>query len=271
MATSPDAQQNLIPPKGIDVFYWMVRNVLKWTEFDGMSEKEITNTMRKLVTVYSFCKDEFSKISRRDLSRYFEHLRWVAKITLRELPNPSFKKILVALLHDIFEDTEVNFTTIQEIVGKEVAIAVDLLTKKSFSYYVSEFKDKPEFASFLKDNPGFIELSAEEQNAYYEEHKKELKSLKEFAYYSRLFDSGNDLAISVKIADRLHNLRDLLGATSLEKIQEYIQETKKYIIPWLEKFWEKYRIGIDSLNIIIKNLEIYLATSTVRGQMELVM
>jgi hypothetical protein len=39
----------------------------------------------------------------------------------------------------------------------------------------------------------------------------------------------------------------------------------------LEKFWEKYRIGIDSLNIIIKNLEIYLATSTVRGQMELVM
>jgi (p)ppGpp synthase/HD superfamily hydrolase len=39
------------------------------------------------------------------------------------------------------------------------------------------------------------------------------------------------LAISVKIADRLHNLRDLLGATSLEKIQEYIQETKKYIIP----------------------------------------
>ena len=90
---------------------------------------------------------------------------------------------IVALLHDILEDTSGTKEEILNITNKEILSAVILLTKEK---------------NYNMDN-------------YIEGIK------------------NNDLALNVKLADRLHNLLESIY-TSRSFRKEYIQETKKYYV-----------------------------------------
>lgn len=243
---------------GIDILYNTTFQILSRTEFKGKNTNEITAEMGQLKMAYEQAKQLFRGEFRRDGKRYFEHLRSVTDIVLKELPHPTLKKVIVAMLHDMLEDTEVDFETLKNLFGEEIAIAVDLLTKKSIDHYLPDGEEKTYVQS----------LNAEEKESYYQQHKERLNPIKEAGYYNRLFDSRNDLAISVKVADRMHNLRDMLGASSSKKIQEYINETSQYIIPGLESFDDTYVIGITHLDAYLANLKVYLQSLKTGKELE---
>ncbi len=92
-------------------------------------------------TAYVFSKYGHRDQFRDDGRRYFEHPRAVAWIIIRELKLCNWKLIVLALLHDIKEDsyilswhrTQVNF-------GKEVALSLKLLTKDPKEGYLERLK-----------------------------------------------------------------------------------------------------------------------------------
>lgn len=242
---------------GIQILYNTTFEILSRTEFQGLSARDVKTKMWKLNKAYTDAKELFRGEFRADGKRYLEHLKSVTDIILKELPHPSLEKVIVAMLHDLLEDTEVDFETLKKTFGEQIAIAVNLLTKKSIDYYMEEWEDK----EYVKT------LGKEEKEAYYKEHRDALSPLKEAKYYWELFSSWNHTAISVKIADRMHNLRDMLWARSPKKIQEYIHETEKYIIPWLESFGDTYEIGIGHLKLYLANLKVYLSTLKTKDQL----
>ncbi|MFA6407836.1 MAG: HD domain-containing protein [Candidatus Paceibacterota bacterium] len=119
--------------------------------------------------------------------RYFEHPKTVAWILVDELKVADAQTIVMALLHDVLEDSHIlSPYRIELNFGKEVVVGLKLLTKQPKEGY--------------------------------------LKRLKTYATAKTL---------SVKLCDRLHNLRTLDGCTK-NKQREQIEETKKYYIPLAE-------------------------------------
>lgn len=139
---------NKIP--GIDILYNTTKAILSKTEFLGKESGEINAAMGQLRMAYEQSKQLFRGEFRRDGKRYFEHLRSVTDIVLKELPHPSLKKVIVAMLHDMLEDTEIDFETLCKLFGEEIATAVDLLTKKSIDYYLPEGEEKSYVSSLDK-------------------------------------------------------------------------------------------------------------------------
>lgn len=256
MKQEPDTSNKLI---GIDILYNAAFEILSKTELKDLSPREQKDKISIIKKAYTDAKELFRGEFRRSGKRYFEHLKEVTDIVLKELPYPTVRKVVIAMLHDMIEDTEVDVDALKKMFGEEVAIAVDLLTKKTIDHYMEEWEEKAHVSS----------LSKAEKDAYYKQHKARLKPLKERKYYGELFDSWNDDAISVKVADRMHNLRDLLWSeSSPEKIQEYIDETEEYIIPGLQQFGERYQIGISHLQAYLANLKIYLQTLKTQEQLK---
>ena len=107
-----------------------------------MSSREVTDKISIIKKAYNDAKELFRGTFRRDGKRYFEHLRSVTDIILKELPAPSVKKIIVAMLHDMMEDTELDFDTIKKTFGEDIAMAVNLVTKKPIDHYIDDEDEK---------------------------------------------------------------------------------------------------------------------------------
>lgn len=116
----------------------------KWVQYPQVGREEIFDWVRpqysalnleKIVTAYSLSKYGHKGQIRDDGRRYFEHPKAVFWIIAYELGLVDWKTLVMALLHDVQEDTfllsdyriEVNF-------GREVAEGVRLLTKDSSEY-----------------------------------------------------------------------------------------------------------------------------------------
>jgi len=52
-------------------------------------------------------------------------------------------------------------------------------------------------------------------------------------YFERI--SRNVSALAIKAADRTHNISDMVKAFSIEKMEEYVDETEKFILPQMKK------------------------------------
>lgn len=48
-------------------------------------------------------------------------------------------------------------------------------------------------------------------------------------YFEKI--ASNVKALAIKAADRTHNISDMVRAFSIEKMEEYVEETEKYILP----------------------------------------
>ena len=137
---------------------------------------------------------------RRQGTPYHEHPIAVANI-LKEKGFPQEYQI-VALLHDVLEDTNTSYEEIKQISNKNIADAVNLLTKEN-NYIMEE-------------------------------------------YISRI--NINDMAKMVKLADRLHNLKEAILAP-LNFRKRYIEETKKWYIDLSNNtpFQEELKIALDKV------------------------
>lgn len=130
--------------------------------------------------------------------RYFEHPRRVALIVMRELEIYDPDMIISALLHDTVEDTfsfgskDEAYNRIQGRYRKRVATFVIALSKDP----CQNPEEKPE-----RDNRYFGDIEQE-----------------------------GPKTMTLKLADRLDNLRDLSQCTKKKKMH-YVEETRDRILP----------------------------------------
>lgn len=114
---------------------------------------------------------------------YFEHPKAVARMIFSDLSIWDWKYIVLALLHDIMEDSYImSWQRVDINFGVDILQGLHLLTKTSDDYF------------------------------------------------DKLMYSGTKRELTVKLCDRLHNVRTLDQCTP-EKQVEYLQETETYCLP----------------------------------------
>lgn len=119
-----------------------------------LNERQAKRMMIKLNLAYSLAKLKFQWVTRESGERYFEHLREVTLISLRKGMTKDFDEVLISLLHDIIEDTDISYNTLKELFWERVALWVQLISKPAFSDFLDKgdketWKEKVESANIL--------------------------------------------------------------------------------------------------------------------------
>lgn len=141
----------------------------------------------RIKRAYFLAKEAHAGVRRRSGEPYMIHPIAVAKIVVDEI-GLGVKSVVVALLHDVVEDTEYTVEDMERIFGPKIASMVDGLTKMA----------------------GVSNAGTSEQSEYF---RKVLLTL-----------SDDVRVILIKIADRLHNMRTL-GSMPLNKQIKITGET----------------------------------------------
>lgn len=277
--------ENLEEKKGIEkMLDLVVKNIYKNSIENNEYFKE---AVRKITKAYYIVKDDFFEVYRENWERYFEHLRAVANIIL-SMDNPTKDKVLIALLHDSIEDTDIDFYTIKKLFWVKIALSVQALSKDEVINYVEddEFEDINE-AWILNDKFGLkeeiknedIELSEKEKialsvykkakkkrNDMYFSHLESFQSMKE---YIKSLTSNYDIELSeeelneitkntidVKLSDRIHNLSTQWDEDNIEKVERKVEETKRYFLSIAKEtnIW-----AYDKIKSLVLELKIKLA------------
>lgn len=104
----------------------------------NVSEYEMRKQLDVLKLAYWICKWKFSWRERRTWDRYFKHLREVIDILFENNPNITLEQVIIAMLHDSVEDTNISIDTIRKLFGDRIALSVALLSKKSPLYFEND-------------------------------------------------------------------------------------------------------------------------------------
>lgn len=156
-------------------------------EYDILIENYLNSNHRKKVDVifkaFEFAKKAHQGVRRHSGEPYILHPLAVANIVCLEMGLGS-TSIVVALLHDVVEDTEYTLEDISKLFGDKVAYIVDGLTK-------------------LSSNNLSPEVSSQTEN-----------------FRKLLLTMSEDIrVILIKIADRLHNMRTLSSMLEAKQIK----------------------------------------------------
>jgi GTP pyrophosphokinase len=147
---------------------------------------------------YVFAMEAHGVQKRASGAPYFYHPAEVAKF-LAEL-KLDVQTVVTGLLHDVIEDTNVNYKELEEIFGAEIAFLVEGVTKLSKINYTSSKAHQAEnFRKFL------------------------------------LAMSKDIRVLIVKLVDRLNNMRTLSYVTSIEKRKRISLETLEVYAPLAER------------------------------------
>jgi GTP diphosphokinase / guanosine-3',5'-bis(diphosphate) 3'-diphosphatase len=156
--------------------------------------KVAPNLLDYIILAYKLAKYGHKGQQRLNGVRYFEHPKKVALILIEELHVFDHEMIIAALLHDMIEDS-----------------------------YLLDIKDvEMIFGKRIKLLVNTL-TKAESPN----------KFEKTLEYHYNLV-KAEESAIIIKLADRLHNMRDLIHC-SKKKITKQVKETEEIFIPLAEK------------------------------------
>jgi guanosine-3',5'-bis(diphosphate) 3'-pyrophosphohydrolase len=170
---------------------------------------------------YTIAKRWHAGQSRDDGQRYFEHVRGVADILIDHgYDEPD--DIILALLHDLLEDTYFPVSMLEQLFGPELTREVVAVSK-----------------TYGLEDPltGFIMPTRKP-------HKEE--------YFYRVRRNGLR-AMRAKCADRIYNLRDLVqphGPESRwtpEKRLAQARETREWIIPLAKDADPQFAVQLEEL------------------------
>ena len=167
-------------------------------EFLAAVAQRSSAEMGLVKTALELIKWYHGPVSRKSGEPFYLHPLSVAQIVLDY--NTDEATILGALLHDTVEDTAMLLNHIETVFGQETAEVVNVVTH-------------------LQSIPGSlykVKLSAEENIRMLER-------------------TGNQRALYVKLADRMHNIRTIEGHASLAKRQEKAEETLQFFVPLAER------------------------------------
>jgi predicted DNA-binding protein (MmcQ/YjbR family) len=218
--------------KSCDKYYVKIRSRLFWKDLKNPEKiAGIKKEMRKYLAAYHMSKRVFEWIFREgiepgknDPERYFNHLIETTNIVLDELPNPTMDAIVMAQLHDAIEDIPgVNYSTLAAIFWNYIAKWVEMLSKKEIEdFYLSKYD-----LELLERLPG---SNKEWRKAQILNKAKDARVDNYFWHLDELDDN----MLTVKFADRIHNLRTL-SWLSRDKILRKVSETRKYFLPIAKK------------------------------------
>ncbi len=151
-----------------------------------------------VINAYWLAKDVHRGQLRDGGERYFEHVRSVALILIGYKRHDK-ESIILALLHDIIEDTFTPPSVISRLFGESILESILLLSKSV-----------PEYDSRTGKQVSYIKIPDD-------------------VYYSRLASASEPVRL-VKCADRVHNLSSM-GIWPVHRRVEYANHTQKYVIP----------------------------------------
>lgn len=92
-------------------------------------------TKEKISLIYRYAEVLHHGQTRKDGSKYFEHPVEVAKI-LEEIGWQNTNSIIIALLHDVIEDTEIEHDILSELFWEKIADSVEKISKKPLTEYL---------------------------------------------------------------------------------------------------------------------------------------
>lgn len=169
---------------------------------------------------------------RDDGTRYFEHPKTVAWLIFERYEIYSWRAIVIALLHDIIEDSFLmNEQRIRLNFGKRVARGVVVISKNTIPKQFREDSDA--------------------------------------MYYQRFLAQGSWECLLVKVVDRIHNLSTLEGLDPARQ-ERKIRETEQFfpgIVRWLaEMAPEDHLYKVDFLREDLEHL--CLAWADQSGQLD---
>lgn len=218
----------------------IIRTVYRPREF-SKKDKWVRDEMDHFEQAYTFTKASFQKDKRESGERTFEHPKGVMEIILREFPNPNIKKIILALLHDVQETFPEYADVVRKFYGNYIADGVNELSKKDWRIYLTEAERQQCGEDLEQQNILFNEVrkflvSEHAERAFTSADKileteivaamdegqlqryriieknikpymKRAKERRDNDYFGHL-DTLDDNGLDVKLADRIHNLRD---------------------------------------------------------------
>ncbi len=163
--------------------------------------------------------------SRDTGERYFEHVRSVAMI-LVDAGYSEAEDIIVAILHDVLEDTTIPLSMLEQLFGPDIARGILTVSK---SYGVED------------PLTGFVTQT-----------KKRTKD----EYFSSIQRNG-ERAARAKCADRIHNLTDLVGEQAPdsrwtpEKRLKQVDETREWVLPLARLYEPRFADRLEHLCAVI--------------------
>lgn len=177
-----------------------------------MSERVSFDDLARIKKAYEFAKEAHKLQKRKTGAPYIIHPIAVANIAAEELKLDT-NSVITAFLHDVVEDTDYTIEDIRTMFGDDVAMLVDVVTKKKKDHY---------------------------------------KMTKQVDNYQQLLDSIHyDIrALMVKIADRLHNMRTLSSMHPVKQMK-IAGETDYFYAPLANRLG-LYDVKTDLENLSFK-------------------
>jgi len=205
-------------PENFPIYHLFKEKILDSVENESLKEYYL----KIFKVAYFFSKLKFDWIKRDSWDPYFTHLEETARIILKEFENPTFEKVILALLHDIIEDTDISYDELIKFFGSKCLDRILNISKndKRLKWMIKINTDNCSNLSHLLDKIIYFTFDS----------KKITKQL----YFQRLLSIDDDVVIDVKLADRLHNLRTMY-IWKPEKVRRKIRETLFYILPLAKK------------------------------------
>lgn len=169
--------------------------------------------LEKIKKAYNIAEEAHKGMQRDTGGDYFSHPVSVAVILIKELKYfKDWRVIVAALLHDTLEDTDAWGS--RDVPGNELIL--NALAKIDDTFKDEELSDWLLALTKLKRRNRNNPTTFSEKYVY-------IRQLVKFP-----------VAVLVKGADRLHNLRTM--PNNRDKVSEYIIDTEEYILPCLEFF-----------------------------------
>jgi len=152
--------------------------------------------------------------------RYFEHVRNVATILLDHGYDEA-EYVILAILHDILEDTTISLSMLEQLFGHEIAREILTVSK------VYGIEDPL---------TGFVT-------------QVHIRTKQE--YFESIGRSGKRPAVA-KCADRIHNLSDLIDPPpdsrwTPEKRLWHVAETREWILPLAQIYEPRFAARLEHL------------------------
>jgi (p)ppGpp synthase/HD superfamily hydrolase len=223
---------------------------VKKNEFLSFIEKESKLQIDSFVeSAIELVEEVHSGVKREDgTSSFLETHIWPVTIEVIKHYKSANKplttlQIVSAILHDVLEDND----RILDLYASR-AYGFDAYFKHRFGDYVYNV------ATILKTKPL-------ESYTGFNDKERELERFRQ--YCSSLANSDYDIK-TIKLADRLNNMRFISKVPGHEKIKRYIREAEDFFIaytiisPRMDGFYTEIRKAYEDLRNIDKNLEIEL-------------
>jgi hypothetical protein len=154
--------------------------------------QDISGIDKQIVTkAIDIIKRYHAGVKRKSGEPFFTHPINVALILLEYCQDQA--ALIAALLHDTVEDTQLSLANIKVLFGEQVAFLVEKLTN-------------------LEDRLRRLALGDHEN-------------------IERLTDYGDKRILYIKLADRMHNMRTIVGHSSIAKQKRIAEETLYFFAP----------------------------------------